>query len=130
MGRSGNRPSGAGRHITWYSTGKSRWSTSSALYLKTLKQLSTRMRGATMEVTTCRPSGAQAQPTVMGTRTLPINLHLPSAFLSKNSMSPGRLPKPPSMMKRPCGLHRTTLRGPAFWGQSVEEFLSPRHEGG
>ena len=40
---------------------------------------------------------------------LPMDLHLPSAFLSKNARSPGRLPMPASTRKRPCGFHRAVL---------------------
>ena len=40
-----------------------------------------------------------------------ITLHLPSAFLSRKVMSPGRLPKPHSAKKRPCTSTQSRVGG-------------------
>jgi hypothetical protein len=82
---------------------------------------------------TWRPHGDHCRLTVHGILHAPMGLHLPSAFLSKNSTSPGRLPKPHRHRKRLNGFHRTyerthnpvhASRADGAWGVRLQHALA------
>lgn len=94
--------------------------------------LSTFSLGAVVAVSRNRPQGDHSAVTALASRVSAIGFTLPSALRSRKLTSPGRLPNPPSMRKRPKGFHRAVLKGPgdiSCRGASVKALYSVHRAG-